>query len=681
MDDVTLVAAVQRGNEEALADLFEECHGWTYSTCLNALRDPDAAEEATARVFEVAVRSRLVGARTLRAAMIRLIYDACIEVEHELLRRESVGLGWLRRKGEQPPAAPDPKDLRLVAWRAAGDLTGPDRILFALAAAAELSTDAIATAVEPDKPAAIEKRLSVIRDHVVADVIAARSLDDCPDLRDTLRYAAKEPDHAARKKVHAHRAGKGKVPPCAKCTTTYDRWPLAALAALLPLTAVPAGLNDRLLDRMELALRAGLAAGTDRVRAVTGSYAVIDGATAEIVTPRRPPVSTPPPRPSAARPTSGRTTPGRPTPPHSQSTHHYASASHSESAPRPASAPHSQSAPRPASAPHSQSAPPSQSAPSSESSASADRLAGAGTATATATMPRPEPTAPASEAWDDDPTQVLPTAPPETAAAHASEAPGEPEAPASSAPAGDVNAADPNEASTEAPDDSGAGRGTRRYRPFATTATIAVTVLVLGAAGALALATHRTPTQTTESLAVGPTAPTLPDESPASDLTTPRPSPSTRVSGPSATSDREKPGARTSPSTSARSSIRPIAGSAKPKPSADPFRTFGTLTVVSPAYGSTVSLYDTEARLASVTLSVAVPTGFDAALLNSTLTWSGSYVRQQETHYADLGSGQDLTVDLQAAPRCTTAWTITATLTPPSGTPQYATTEVKITTC
>ncbi|TQS41297.1 RNA polymerase sigma factor, partial [Cryptosporangium phraense] len=281
MDDVALVAAVQRGDEEALADLFEECHGWTYSTCLNALRDPDAAQEATARVFEVSVRTRLAGARELRPAMLRLIHDACLEVEQELGKKR-----WLRRKGEQPPAAPDPKELRLVAWRAAGDLSGPDRILFALSAGAGLTVASIAAAIDAEKPAAVAKRLDAIREHVVADVLAARSLDDCPELRDTLRYSAKEPDDAARKKVHAHVGGRGKTPACPKCAKAYERWPLPALAALLPLTAVPVGLNDVVLDRMERALRAVEDASTDVIPIVdTGSYAVIDAATGVVIDP------------------------------------------------------------------------------------------------------------------------------------------------------------------------------------------------------------------------------------------------------------------------------------------------------------------------------------------------------------------------------------------------------------
>ncbi|SHM46250.1 RNA polymerase sigma factor [Cryptosporangium aurantiacum] len=678
MDDVALVAAVQRGNEEALADLFEECHGWTYSTCLNALRDPDAAEEATARVFEVAVRTRLAGARTLRAAMIRLIYDACIEVEHEILRKR-----WLRRKGEQPPAAPDPKDLRLVAWRAAGDLTGPDRILFALAAAAELTTESIAVAVEPGKPSAIEKRLGEIREHVVADVIAARSLDDCPDLRDTLRYAAKEPDHAARKKVHAHVAGRGKVPPCPKCSTTYERWPLAALAALLPLTAVPAGMNDRLLDRMELALRAGLAAGTDRVRAVTGSHAVIDGATAELVTPRRPPFSTPPPRHTARPAGGGGQAPYAAAPPHSEApasrgsaardTYREAPASASRTAPGARSS--AERGPRGASdareprgasdargprgASDAREPRGASDAADPRSGAAAGAAAASGAAAfsgpATATMDRPV---------DDDPTQVLPTA---NATPSDSTGPSKPST--STAPGGPAKRPTPADA-----------KGPVRYRPFATTATIAVTVLVLGAVGIAALATHGRPEATAESLATDRKPPAVPAESPAAAAATSvAPSPSPRSTTPAA--DDEEPTARTSPSASARTSIRPISGSTTPKPSTDPFRTFGTLTVISPAHGGSVALYDYDARLASVTLSVAVPEGFDAALLNATLTWSGTYTLQQETQYVELGSGQNLPVDLAAAQRCNTVWTITATLTPPTGKPQHATTEITLTAC
>ncbi|MFG1924005.1 hypothetical protein [Cryptosporangium sp. NPDC048952] len=517
MDDVALVAAVQRGDEEALADLFEECHGWTYSTCLNALRDADAAEEATARVFEVAIRTRLAGAHALRPAMIRLIHEACTEMEQELRVRRG------RRKGEQPPAAPDPKDLRLVAWRAAGDLAPADRILFALAAGMALTNESIAMAVSADKPGAVAKRLDAIREHVVADVLAARSLDDCDDLRDTLRYSAKEPDAAARKKVRAHLAGRRGTPPCAKCVKAYERWPLAALAALLPLTAVPSGMSDRLLDRMELALRAGLAAGKDRKRAVTAS--VIDGTTA---------------------------TPGAPS--------------------------------------------------------------------------RPAPPIPA----------------------------GRP--------------ADARLADAEARPSDGSGLRAGRIGTMGTTAVLTATVVVLGIAGVAALAVHRSPASTTESLVADPTP--LPRA--AGGRLVPRPVPSlrARTSTPAA-----PPTTTRAPKKSPETSIRPVAGSVAPTTTPDPFAAFGTLTILGPG---SVGFSDPDARVADVTLSVAVPDGFDATLLDSTLTWSGSYVLKQETQYADLGSGQDLTATLQGAARCTTVWTVTATLTPPNGAPQHATTEVSV---
>jgi len=673
MDDVALVAAVQRGNEEALADLFEECHGWTYSTCLNALRDPDAAEEATARVFEVAVRTRLAGAYALRPAMIRLIHDTCHEVEGELGRKK-----WLRRKGEQPPAAPDPKDLRLVAWRAAGDLTPQDRILFALAAGMALTNESIALAVAPDKPAAIAKRLDRIREHVVADVLAARSLDDCPDLRDTLRYAAKEPDAAARKKVHAHVAGRRGVAPCPKCSTAYQRWPLAALAALLPLTAVPPGLSDRLLDRMELALRAGLAAGTDRVRAVKGVPAVIDGATGEALPPRRPRLSTPAPRhaPSAVR-ASGLT--------------HEA----------PAPAPHARPGARPGAGTRPPTAAPSGGAHRSPAAArtGAETRSTAGPRTPggpqtsegswTGEVPRAGAAAGATHSVDiaDAPTVVLPTPPrpaSEAPGAEASAPPtGTPDATSATGPAPATPAAapaDPAPAAGSGPD-AGAGDSThRRPRPFATTAVLTATLVVLGAAGVATLATHRGPVRTTESLATDPTALAAPQESPvALQPAAPGPSPAAGAPRPTEATEVELPVARTSPSTTARPSIRPVAGSAAPSPTDDPFAALGTLTIVSPAYDTTLSTYDADARLASATLAVDVPDGFDTTLLDSTLTWSGTYVRQQVTQYVDLGSGQGITVDLQAAARCTTAWTITATLTPPNGAPQYASTEVTIT--
>jgi DNA-directed RNA polymerase specialized sigma24 family protein len=595
MDDVGLVTAVQRGDEEALADLFEECHGWAYSTCLNALRDTEAAEEATGRAFEIVIKTRLAGAAALRPAMIRLIYDACIEVERELLRRR-----WRRRRGEQPPAAPDPHDLRLVAWRAAGDLTGPDRILFALAAGEGFTGESIATAISPGKPASISARLESIREHVVADIVAARSLDDCPDLRDTLRYAAKEPDHAARRRINAHLAGGRKAAPCKKCTATRDRWPLAALAALLPLTAVPPGANDRLLDRMELALRAGLAAGTDRVRAVGAAKPsataanVIDGSMATdagVVPPVNP-----------ATPPSAETT-----------------------------------------------------QTDAEPAASGPAASGAD--------------AEASE-WAAEPAAAAPptggAAPAETAAPAEGAAPAE---------AGGVGA----------PPTEAAGSGARRSRKVAAGMALVAAVIVLGA-GVIALGATGGSGTSAQRLPAKPSGP--PDLAPP--VTTPRPTSSLPKQSPrpkasrSPATGQEISMQEASPSAPVSPSIRAVLRTVAPPKPADPFAPFGTLTVVSPDAGSTVGLDnpdDPDDRTANVTLSVAEPAGFDSALLDSALSWSGTYKLKDEDQYVDLGDGQSLNVDLPAAPRCTTPWTITATLTPPYGPQLQATTRVSIVAC
>ncbi|WP_157018203.1 RNA polymerase sigma factor [Cryptosporangium arvum] len=571
MDDVALVAAVQRGDEEALADLFEECHAWTYSTCLNALRDTDAAEEATARVFETAIRTRLAGAYALRPAMIRLIHEQCTEVEQE---RQA---GRSRRKASPPPAAPDPTNLRLVAWRAAGDLRPDDRILFALAAGMALSNESIAMAVSPDKPAAVVKRLDVIREHVVADVLAARSLDDCEALRDTLRYSAKEPDAAARKKVHAHLAGRRGTPPCPKCVTAYGRWPLGALAALLPLTAVPAGMSDRLLDRMELALRAGPSAGKGRTRVV------IDGTMASPGAPSRPaPPSPPPARPSAPA------SPGRRT-----------------------------------------------------SVGTESRLGGAAARAGDVRS---------GDVRGDD--------------VRGDDVRGD-DVRGDDVRGDDVRSGGAAARSGDAPDARGG-----RVGPVSTTAVLAATVLVLGVAGVVALATHRSPVTPAESLVADP----IPLPRSAGGTLVPRPVPSIEVRKttrpPTAAPTRTK-----TPKTSPAASIRPVAGSAAPTRPPNPFDGFGALTILAPG---SVAFSDPDARTADVTLSVAVPDGFDTGLLDSTLSWSGSYVLKQETQDVDLGSGQDLAATLTGAARCTTVWTVTATLTPPNGAAQYATTEISV---
>lgn len=686
MDDVALVAAVQGGDEEALADLYEECRGWTYSTCLNALRDPDAAEEATARVFEVAIRTRLAGAYALRPAMIRLIHDACTEVEQELRARRS------RKRGEQPPAAPDPKDLRLVAWRAAGDLTPADRILFALAAGMALTNESIALAVSPAKPAAVTKRLDAIREHVVADVLAARSLDDCADLRDTLRYSAKEPDAAARKKVHQHLAGRGRrVAPCAKCTKAYERWPLAALAALLPLTALPPGLGDRLLDRMELALRAENAVGRDRARAVTAT--VIDGTIAVAGAPRRPAVE-PPQRPSArpARAGAGTTSAGPARAGAGTAANDEAVSSRGAagadsrvdagvgSRTGPEAGPRVGVGSRDGSGERSRGGgatgspvrgggwwgPPS--GAGEEPLPAADNAPAGGTAGTGASSARASA---ATAAGTSASGAEAPGARASGARASGTGASGTGAVGATAAAAGATAAPAAGSGST-------AGPRPGRTWPVTTAVVFTATVLFLGVATVATLSTYGAPSVDPESLAMEPAAPT---ESPAavrSDVdAAPGAAPTTPAGSPV-----EEPIVRTSPRatrSAVKQSIQPVARSAAPSPSTDPFRAFGALDVQSPVSGSTVGLTDPDARLASVVLSVAAPDGVDAAVLDSALTWSGSYVLQQETQYVELGSGQGITVDLQAAARCTTVWSITATLTPPTGAPQYATTEVSIT--
>jgi hypothetical protein len=119
----------------------------------------------------------------------------------------------------------------------------------------------------------------------------------------------------------------------------------------------------------------------------------------------------------------------------------------------------------------------------------------------------------------------------------------------------------------------------------------------------------------------------------------------------------------------------------KPAKPGNPFAALGTLTVASPVAGSSVGLDDVDARLANVTLAVELPDGFNAAPLETALTWSGTYKLKKELQNVDLGAGQSINVDLQAAPRCNTEWTITATLTPPTGAVQTASTTVTITAC
>ncbi len=287
MDDGVLVAAVQEGSEEALADLFEECHGWLYSTCLNALRSPEAAELATGLILEAVVRTRLAHATGLRPALTALTYRACVEVDRA------------RRRAGRPqplPAMPsgDVQDLRLVVWRAASELDVESRALLALASAAGATNAFLAEAVDPDHPGPVLHQLDQVRELVVGDVVAARSLEDCPTLREELGEDAREPNAAARHKVARHVSGTLQTPACKVCTTTRDRWSLRALACLLPLTALPQGARERLLERMDAALPPRQEPGV----AMAPVVSLVDLGPTERHEPPPPPVS--PPRVSPA---------------------------------------------------------------------------------------------------------------------------------------------------------------------------------------------------------------------------------------------------------------------------------------------------------------------------------------------------------------------------------------------
>ncbi|HEV2087805.1 MAG TPA: hypothetical protein VGR21_05810 [Cryptosporangiaceae bacterium] len=277
------MAAVQKGSEEALADLFEECHGWLYSTCLNALREPEAAEVATGLILEAVVRTRLAHATGLRPALTALTYRACVEVDRT------------RRRAGRPRPLPamrsgDVHDLRLVVWRAAGELDVESRTLFALASEAGATNTFLAEAVDPDNPAPVLEQLDQVRELVVADVVAARSIEDCPTLREELGEDAREPTPTARHKVARHVAGTHQTPACRVCTTTRDRWSLRALACLLPLTALPQGARERLLERMDAALPPRQEPGV----AMAPVVSLVDVGPAERHQPPRAPMSAPP---------------------------------------------------------------------------------------------------------------------------------------------------------------------------------------------------------------------------------------------------------------------------------------------------------------------------------------------------------------------------------------------------
>lgn len=212
---------------------------------------------------------------------------------------------------------------------------------------------------------------------------------------------------------------------------------------------------------------------------------------------------------------------------------------------------------------------------------------------------------------------------------------------------------------------------------------LAAAAIVLGA-GVIALGVGSGSGASAQRLRAEPSSP--PDLVPPA-TTTPSPAPSRPKPSPhpkasaSPAAGQQISMREASPSAPVSPSIRAVLRTLAPSEPVDPFARFGTLTVVSPDSDSTVGVDDPDSRMANVTLSVAEPTGFDSTLLDSTLSWSGTYNVKGVTQYVDLGDGQSLNVDLQAAPRCTTPWTITATLTPPSGAVQQATTRVSIVTC
>jgi RNA polymerase sigma factor (sigma-70 family) len=252
-DDAALVVAAVAGDRAAFAAIYDRYADRLYDFCHSLLRDREEAADATQDAFVMAAErlgqlrhpERLrpwlyAVARTQALARIRARKRTATESEVSDLPDPSSG----------PADLAEQTELQVLVWNAAAGLSERDRALLDLHLRHGLEGAELGETMGVGANHAYVL-LSRLRDQVErslgALLVARLGRDDCPELSLLLTGWDGRFSPLIRKRVARH------VDDCDLCSERRRAVasPLSLLAAV-PLMPAPAGLRDRVLDRVEL---------------------------------------------------------------------------------------------------------------------------------------------------------------------------------------------------------------------------------------------------------------------------------------------------------------------------------------------------------------------------------------------------------------------------------------------
>lgn len=190
MDEPTLVARCQNGDEQAFAALFEAYHDRTFRMAYAISRNRSLAEEITQEAFVQAFRS----VRNIRSGepFGPWFYRLLVRLARKISVRRGAFLisldAWRSEGREEPDPAAEREleqlDQRELVWSAMGGLSRQHREVLVLRYMADLTEEQIATVT--DTPVGtVKSRLHHARRQLANKLRRERSQGLCPGLTPT----------------------------------------------------------------------------------------------------------------------------------------------------------------------------------------------------------------------------------------------------------------------------------------------------------------------------------------------------------------------------------------------------------------------------------------------------------------------------------------------------------------
>lgn len=265
--DAALVAAARGGGREAFGAIYDRYGDALHRFCVSVLGDFDEAADAVQDAFLIAARSldRLRDPERLRPWLYAI-------ARHEAIRRGRAtsrvvptdDLGYHPTTMDVPEDAVRSEDAVRIVWDAAAGLNERDRALLALHVREGLDGEELARAMGVRTGAVymmVNRLKAQVERSIGALLLARLARRECAELRALLDDWDGSFSPVIRKRVARHADG------CATCTAQRRTLasPLALLAAA-PVLPAPAGLRERVLERVDRASsvgRAGPALGRD----------------------------------------------------------------------------------------------------------------------------------------------------------------------------------------------------------------------------------------------------------------------------------------------------------------------------------------------------------------------------------------------------------------------------------